>query len=261
MPKQVRHDIFNEKTMEPEIIFEDDNLIVINKPAGMVVHQGAGEIGETTADWLIRKYPEMKERFGDDMRPGIVHRLDKMTSGILVCAKDPMTRAKLQAQFKNREVIKKYKTLVLGEMKPDHAVIESYISRDPRNRQIMKVQSIAFAQGEQVIRNAITEYKTIKTFDYKLKKQPYLLSLLDIDLKTGRMHQIRAQMKYEGHPVIGDPDYFIKPSRKISQELGLERQFLHSYHIEFTHPETGEKLVLEADLPEDLKSVLEKISK
>lgn len=242
------------------IIYEDENIVVISKPIGMVVHEGAGDIGETVADWLVKKYSEMKKFFADDSRPGIIHRLDKNTSGILVCAKNPMTRAKIQAQFKARDVIKKYQTLVLGFLPKETGRIENYMSRDPKNRQLMRVQEMVFGSLEEInAKKAITEYKALKHYLYKLGKNQYILTLLEVNLKTGRMHQIRAQMKNIGHPVIGDPDYFTKPSRKISKDLMLERQFLHSTHIEFLNPENNEKLSLDSPLPLELTEIINKL--
>ncbi|MFA6423216.1 MAG: RluA family pseudouridine synthase [Patescibacteria group bacterium] len=245
-----------------KILFEDENIVVIDKPVGMVVHEGAGEIGETVADWLVKKYPEVKELFANDGRPGIVHRLDKNTSGILICAKNPMTRSALQSQFKERKIIKKYLTLVYGAIRPEEGTIETYLSRNPRNRQTMKVEAISFNLGdsENNSKHAISDYKTLKHYQFKDKKELHNLSLVEITLHTGRMHQIRAQMKFLGHPVIGDPDYNIKPSRKISNLLGLERQFLHAYCNIFTHPITGETIEIKSNLPEDLSIIISKLT-
>ena len=219
------------------IIFESENYLVIDKPAGLVVHEGAGETGETLVDLVEQKYPEIKKySWPDSIRPGIIHRLDKDTSGLIIVAKNPETQKYFQKLFSEHKIIKKYYTLVLGKFAPDEGTIVSQISRDPHNRLKQKATYLNLnpALGKSAkSRLAETEYKTIQNYKY----QEYDLTLLDVSLKTGRMHQIRVHMLLKTHPVIGDQVYNTKKSKKISDLLGAKRQFLHSYYLNFVDPD------------------------
>lgn len=241
--------------MAIKVIYEDKDLLVVNKPAGMVVHDDPPsprlrgvEDEETVADWLEKKYPEIKKlSWPYPKRKGIVHRLDKETSGILLLAKNPETMVKMQKQFQNHTIEKIYLTLVLGKLQ-EKGEIKGEIARDSKNRR-QKVAPLIFGKPAKEV---ALEYKTKEYLNYLNQS----LSLAEVNLKTGRTHQIRAQMKTEGYPVIGDPLYFFKPSRRLSQRLGLSRQFLHAYKIKFTHPETGAIMEYLSKLPRDLEGVL-----
>ena len=247
--------------------FEDDYLAVVDKPAGIIVHEGAGHDADLEqreqgsvllTDWIKTERPEIVTAFANDpdplyFRPGIVHRLDKDTSGLLIIAKTPEVRTELQELFKAREVTKEYVTLVLGRPNPEEGTIETFIARNPHHRREMAVSFTG--KGKE----ARTDYTTLQTWPYRYKGQNILISLVQIALHSGRMHQIRVHMKYKGWPVIGDQTYQTKPSRNISKELGIERQFLHAKKLAFTHPVTGERVEVVGELPNDLQAVLGKI--
>lgn len=249
------------------VLYEDEYLLIVNKPAGVIVHEGAGHAADAEeeereegshllTDWIKSAHPEIVEAFANDpdplyFRPGIVHRLDKDTSGLLVIAKTPEIKEQLQALFKSREVSKQYITLVLGQPEPMEGSIETFISRDPHHRRQMAVSFIG--KGKE----AKTDYRTIQTWHYSYKGQRLPISLISITLHSGRMHQIRVHMKHKGWPVIGDQTYRTKPSRNISKAFGLERQFLHAEKLEFTHPETGETVAVISPLPADLQRIID----
>lgn len=251
------------------VLFEDEYLLIINKPAGVIVHEGAGhpsddetedwtEGSQLLTDWIKSAHPEIVEAFAnepDDLyfRPGIVHRLDKDTSGLLVIAKTPAVKAKLQALFKERTVTKQYVALVLGKPEPEQGSIETFIARDPNQRRQMAVSHVG--KGKE----AKTEYRTVSHWPYKYKGQTHQISLVSVTLHSGRMHQIRVHMKYKGWPIIGDQTYKTKPSRNISKELGLHRQFLHAEKLEFVHPETGETISAISPLPNELQRIIDEL--
>ena len=233
------------------IIFEDDYLLVIDKPAGLVVHPGAGRETGTLVDWLKEYILNfMEQGWPSAVRPGIIHRLDKDTSGLLIVAKTPAVLAKLQEEFKRHQIEKEYTTLVWGRVEPPAGVIETPIHRHHRQRRTMAVSYFA----DESTKTAVTKYETIKNF-----KSPIQLTLLEVRIMTGRMHQIRVHLKYLGHPIIGDPVYFNKASRKASRQLNLSRQFLHANQLSFRHPETNHLLHFSSELPEDLREILKMI--
>jgi 23S rRNA pseudouridine1911/1915/1917 synthase len=217
-----------------DVVYEDHTLVVVNKAAGMVVHPAPGNERGTLVNALLGRYAALP---GDPMRPGIVHRLDKDTSGLIVVARDPAAVAALADAFKRREVHKEYLALLVGSMRPPDGTIRAAIGRDPRLRQRMAV----VATGG---REARTAYRTEEVF------RGY--SLVRVVLETGRMHQIRVHFTAAGHPVAGDPVY-----GRAARGLGLRRQFLHAARLRFRHPVTGEELDLEAPLPDDLQRVLD----
>ncbi len=219
-----------------EIIYEDEDLLVINKVAGMVVHPAPGHADDTLVNALLACYPELQGVEG--LRPGIVHRLDKDTSGLIIVAKNAPTQAALIEQMKQHQVVKRYLALVEGIVSLDHGSIDAPIGRDPRHRQQMTIT----ATGS---REARTHFRVLERFSRH--------TLLLLKLETGRTHQIRVHLKAIGHPVVGDPVY---GSGNTRGNLSLKRQFLHAYQLKFTHPITGKTLELEAPLPEDLKAVL-----
>ncbi len=242
--------------MDINIIYESDTYLVISKPIGIAVHPGADRDSLTIMDWFVEKYPEVKKHAWQSTdRIGIVHRLDKDTSGLMILAKNPQALDFFQDQFRNREVEKYYRTLVFNKPPQEHGFIDAFISRDFKDRKRQKVESIDFELDWRERKNSATEYWVEKQFSFK--KQ--LLSLLLVRIYTGRKHQIRAHMKFEGCPVIGDETYNIKPSKRISKELGIHRQFLHSVKLKIKDFDTKELIEFEDVLPEDLNSLLAKL--
>ncbi len=233
-----------------EILHEDDALIVVNKPAGLVVHPGAGNPDHTLVNALVHHCPDI-EGVGGVRRPGLVQRLDKNTSGVLVVAKTEAAFRSLVEAMRRREIVRRYRGLVWGEV-PDSGVIELPIGRDPKRRQRMAVR----AEGG---RPALTAYRTLSRFDF--------LSYLELTLLTGRTHQIRVHLSHQDHPVFGDPTYGGRSrplrslpvaARRVARELlgQIRRQALHAWRLEFKHPVGGEALSLEAPLPRDFARVL-----
>ncbi len=222
-----------------DIVYEDRDLLVVNKAAGMVVHPAAGHYEDTLVNAILAHYPDL-QGVGGDLRPGIVHRLDKDTSGLIIVARNAQTLAALTEQMKRHEIIKRYLALVEGIVPLDQGSIDAPIGRDPRQRQQMAIT----AKGS---REARTHFRVLQRFARH--------TLLLIQLETGRTHQIRVHLKAIGHPVVGDPVYGPRDTR---HGPALDRQFLHAYQLTFTHPITGKLLELEAPLPADLKSVLER---
>jgi 23S rRNA pseudouridine1911/1915/1917 synthase len=222
------------------VVYEDADLLVIDKPAGMVVHPAPGHSGGTLVNALLAHVPEMDLNMGDEARPGIVHRLDKDTSGLIVVAKNRAAHDALSRQMSAHTMLKEYVTVVAGKPRTSAGVIEAPIARDPNNRQRMAV-----VQGG---RSARTHY----TVERDLGKY----SLVRATLETGRTHQIRVHMAAIGHPVLGDPVYG-KRTLKDAAALGLNRQFLHARKLGFTLPSTGEWREFVSDLPRDLRGVLE----
>jgi len=220
------------------ILYEDDALLVVDKPAGLVVHEGSGHRGETLVSALLAMRPELGTAGMDPRRPGIVHRLDRDTSGTLVVAKTPASLAALQRQFRRREVSKQYLALVHGAPAPARAAIEAPIGRDEANRVRMSV-----VPGGRYAR---TEYETLERFKD--------VSLISVNLMTGRTHQIRVHMAAIGHPVVGDRTYGVR-----RDTFGARRQMLHAQRIVITHPSTREPLSCEAPVPEDMQGVLERL--
>jgi 23S rRNA pseudouridine1911/1915/1917 synthase len=220
-----------------DIVYEDDDLLVVNKAAGMVVHPAPGHHDDTLVNALLAYLPALPEP-GADQRPGIIHRLDKDTSGLIIVAKNARARAALIEQMKQHAIIKRYLALVEGNVALDQGSIDAPIGRDPRNRQQMAITAVGS-------REARTHFRVLQRFARH--------TLLLLQLETGRTHQIRLHLKAIGHPVVGDPVY---GSGSIFKRAPLKRQFLHSHQLSFTHPLTGETMELEAPLPADLQAVL-----
>lgn len=254
------------------ILFEDLYLLIIDKPAGLIVHEGAGNInniknqkpktknnGELLTDWIKVYKPEVVTAFQDEkelyFRPGIVHRLDKGTSGLLVLAKTPSVKHQLLEKFKNRKITKEYTALVLGKPAPEEGSIETFIARDPHHRRQMAVNFVGKGKA------ARTDYKVTRTWQYHYKGQSKPISLLNIVLHSGRMHQIRVHLKHKGWPVLGDQTYQTKVSRNLSRELGLDRQFLHAKRLAFEHPVTHEPIDEANQIPTDLQNIIDKLNK
>jgi len=230
---------FVKKTqLEPEnipldIIYEDEDIAIVNKPAGMVVHPGAGVYNGTLANALLHHYKTLSG-VGGESRPGIVHRIDKGTSGLLVVAKNDIAHRELSAQFKQRKVKRKYIAIVRGVVELDNGRIELPIGRHPRSP---KKMAVAFAKSK----TALTNYKVLNRFeDY---------TVLEINPDTGRTHQIRVHMAYLDHPLLGDIQYG-RPDQRI------DRQALHAGWIKFNHPRTSKSMEFEVPLPSDMKKLL-----
>lgn len=246
--------------MEPIIIFEDKDILVLEKPAGMVVNRAKSVKGETLQDWVegylgwdwgsLRTLERTEGTEDFVQRSGIVHRLDKETSGLLVVAKTPQAFENLQKQFKERRVRKRYLALVHGRVEPKKGEISAPVGRLPWSRKKFGV----FLGG----RPAKTEYE-VKNY-YALDAKPYTLTLLELVPTTGRTHQIRVHLKYLRHPIVSDPAY---AGRKTSREdrKWCPRMFLHASFLGFFHPKTGEWIEFKLKLPEDLKKVFELLKK
>jgi 23S rRNA pseudouridine1911/1915/1917 synthase len=236
-----------------DIVYEDDDLAVINKPAGMMVHAGAGATDEarnrgTLVNALLHHFSTLSG-LGGELRPGIVHRLDKETSGLIVVAKNDETHRKLSAQFAAREVKKKYVALVHGWVTKDSETINQNISRDNLRRTRM---TTSHAGG----RVAVTHYRVTRRIDTKSGK----FTLLDIKIDTGRTHQIRVHLAALGHPVVGDTIYGApRQTRGKLAAISLKRNFLHAAELEFRHPQSGQLISVKSDLPEELQEFLNKI--
>lgn len=223
------------KDLKLDIVYEDDSIAVVNKPKELVVHPGAGEEEETLVHGLLYALNSLSPG-SDPLRPGIVHRLDKDTSGLVVVAKTLTAETELIRQFKEREVKKKYKALVYGIV-DDELKINAPIGRLPSNRKKMGVH---VPHGKE----AVTIIHPENYYEN--------MTLLDIDLLTGRTHQIRVHLSSIGHPVVGDPLYMGSHKR-------LDSQLLHAYYLEFTHPKTGERMSFTAPLPEEFQKFLKGI--
>jgi 23S rRNA pseudouridine1911/1915/1917 synthase len=220
-----------------DVRYEDADVIVLDKPAGMVVHPAPGHPAGTLVNALLHHAPEID--LGGTNRPGIVHRLDKDTSGLMVVAKSDRARAALLRQWADRSVSKRYLALAQGVVEPDEGTIDAPIGRDATNRQRMAV-----AQGG---RAAVTHFKVLRRFADA--------TLLDLDLETGRTHQIRAHLAFIGHPVVGDPIY---GGRGRSGSVVAPRQFLHATRLGFMLPD-GEPVSFVSALPPDLRDVLDRL--
>ncbi len=220
-----------------DVIYEDEYLLAVNKPAGMVVHPAAGHSSGTLVNALLAHCPQVANVGGLE-RAGIVHRLDKDTSGLLLVAKDPQTRTALQRQFKHRQVRKTYLALVEGHVQPREGVVEAPVGRDRRARKRMAV-----ARGG---RPAVTQYRVLETFREH--------TLLEVRPHTGRTHQVRVHLAWLGYPLVGDRVYGYRKQRLLAG-----RHFLHAQELGFTHPATGEPMILSAPLPPKLVAVLERL--
>jgi 23S rRNA pseudouridine1911/1915/1917 synthase len=236
-----------------DIVYEDEDLAVINKPAGMMVHAGAGATDDarnrgTLVNALLHHVNNLSG-VGGELRPGIVHRLDKETSGLIVVAKNDAAHRKLSAQFVAREVKKKYVALVHGWVKRDSGTLAQSIGRHPVRRMRMATR----IEGG---RAAITHYRVARRLDTKFGK----FTLLDVKIDTGRTHQIRVHVAAMGHPVVGDTMYGAPAqARGKNAVIVLKRNFLHAAELEFRHPRTGETVALKTELPAELREFLEKV--
>ena len=241
-----------------DVLYNDDDLIVVNKSPGIVVHPGAGNYKETIVNALLFKYKNNLSSIGGKLRPGIVHRIDKDTSGVIVIAKNDEAHICLSEQFSKHSIGRVYETLVWGALKPQSGRINEKISRSYKNRQLMTVT-------KEKGKNAITNYKTIKIFkNTNLPK----ISFVECRLETGRTHQIRVHMNYKGNPILGDKFYgkskkkFKKIDKKIEKEINnFNRQALHAKSLEFLHPKTKKKIFFEARRPKDFDDLIKSLKK
>ncbi len=225
-----------------DVVYEDPDIAVINKPAGMVCHVGAGVRSGTLVNALLHRYGPIESE--DAERPGIVHRLDKLTSGLLVVARNREAHRGLARQFKARQVKKEYLALVYGSPKPPSGTIDLPLGRDPRDRKKISVRA-------RKTRTAITHYSSLKSYGR--------FTLLQVRIETGRTHQIRVHLSQKGHPIVGDAVYggaCCTDRPKIPAQTRLQRPFLHSHLLEFRHPRTGSLLSFSAPLPPELEGFL-----
>ena len=246
------------KNIKLEVIYEDKDIIVINKPKGMVVHPGAGNYENTLVNALLFKYKKTLSDLNGKLRPGIVHRIDKNTSGLIVVAKNNLAHAHLGSQFSNHSIRRKYICLSWGVVRPLNGKIITLIKRDQKNRKLMAVSDIS---GKK----AVTNYKTIKVFN--IKDIPKI-SLIECELETGRTHQIRVHLKYKRTSLLGDKQYgkknigFKKINTDFFTKLNkLSGQALHAKTLEFEHPATKKWMSFNSDLPDGFKKILNLLEK
>ena len=251
------------ETLEPfkyplEIIHEDEDLIVINKSAGISMHPGPGNYNNTIVNALINYNGNNLSNIGNELRPGIVHRIDKDTSGLIVIAKNNLSHENLSNQFSKHTISRVYQALVWGKIRPQNGKIETFITRSSRNRQMMEV---SLKKGKK----AITNYKTLEIFE---NDNVPTLSLVECKLETGRTHQIRVHFVYKGNNILGDKKYKkkFKKFTNINPELekylnDLNRQFLHAKTLGFNHPKNNRWLEFSSKLPDDLEKILKKLRK
>jgi len=242
--------------MDPRILFEDDSIIVLDKPSGILVHSAtnAGQANDNSLTaWLVGYDSQVLHRnWSDRTRIGIVHRLDQETSGVMVVAKTPESLDALQQQFRTHAIKKIYWVLVIGHPDREQGSVDAAIGRHPGRKTPMAVAPIKeTARGK--VREALTDYRVIEKFDEA--------SLVEATLHTGRTHQVRLHMKYLGHPILGDTMYGTKPSQRLSRSLGITRQMLHAHTLGFTHPQTGQWQMFIAEPPADFQQILATLRK
>jgi len=241
MPEAAESDLVPE-AIPLDIRYEDEDCLVVNKPAGMVVHPSAGHRAGTLVNAILAHCPDVIE-VGGERRPGIVHRLDKDTSGLILVAKNDHALRYLQAQFKARTVEKVYLALVEGQIQPPEAIIDAPLGRDPRQRKKMSVITNRSAKA----RPAQTRYSTISKFEEH--------TLVECFPQTGRTHQIRVHLAYMGYPIVGDAVY-----GRRKQRISIERHFLHASQLTFQRPSDELALTFSAELPPELQSILDQLS-
>ena len=236
-----------------KILYEDKDLIVLNKPSGLVVHPGAGQQNQTLVDFLIKKYGKNLSNLSGIDRPGIVHRLDKDTSGLLIIAKNNKIHKLLQEKFKKREINRLYLAVIWGLLKKNSGSFTMNIGRNPKNRKKFSIFKIGG-------KSAITKYKVKKNFSN-------VASLIECKLLTGRTHQIRVHLSSSGNSIIGDKKYGKNKSKLlknvdkslINQIITFKRQALHAYFLSFIHPIKKNKIELNSKLPNDINALIEQL--
>lgn len=221
-----------------DIIYEDDDVVVLNKARGMVVHPAPGNYTGTLVNALLYHCSNLSG-INSAIRPGIVHRLDKDTSGIMIVAKNDAAHISLSQQIQSKTAVRTYLAVVRGKIKTDSGTIETQIARDKTDRKKMAVV-------KEAGRDAITDYEVLERFGK--------YTLVRCKLRTGRTHQIRVHMEYLGYPLVGDPKY-----SPMKTPFGIKGQALHSHTLEFTHPRTGERMKFEAPLPEDMHKIITRL--
>ncbi len=236
-----------------DIVYEDNDLLVLNKPAGIVIHPGAGNYDNTIVNALMNHCGKSLSNIGGELRPGIVHRIDKDTSGLVVVAKNNFAHENLSNQFNKHSIERIYELMIWGKLRPQFGRIETLITRSSKNRQLMEV---GITKGKK----AVTNYKTLEVFEND--KTP-ILSLVECKLETGRTHQIRVHMSHKGNNILGDKKYRkkFKKFKNVNQNLekliyNLNRQFLHAKVLGFIHPKSRKKLRFTSILPNDLMIIV-----
>ena len=240
------------------ILYEDDDIIIINKPAGLVVHPGAGNYDYTLVNGLLFHYHNKLSSIGGKLRPGIVHRIDKDTSGVIVVAKNDFAHNNLSKQFSDHTIKRTYEALIWGSLKPKNGKINEKISRSIKNRQLMSVR-------KNIGKIAITNYKTLEVFqNLNIPK----ISLIECKLETGRTHQIRVHMNFKGNPILGDKSYgksrkkFKKIDLNIEKKINnFNRQALHAKSLGFEHPTKKKEFYFEAERPKDFDTLIKNLKK
>ena len=241
-----------------DVLYDDSDVIVINKSPGVVIHPGAGNYEKTIVNGLLFKYKDKLSSVGGKLRPGIVHRIDKDTSGVIVVAKNDLAHITLSQQFKNHTIKRTYEALVWGSLKPQSGRIAERISRSVKNRQLMAVR-------KEKGKISITNYKTLKIFqNLDLPK----ISLVECRLETGRTHQIRVHMNFKGNSILGDKSYgklkkkFKKINSNIEKKINnFNRQALHAKSLGFVHPTTKKEIFFEAKRPNDFDTLIKSLKK
>ena len=244
--------------MSLNILYDDDDIIIINKPAGMVVHPGAGNYDYTLVNGLLFHYHDKLSSVSGKLRPGIVHRIDKDTSGVIVIAKNDFAHNNLSKQFSDHTIKRTYEALVWGSLKPKNGKINEKISRSIKNRQLMSIR-------KNIGKIAITNYKTLEIFqNSNLPK----ISLIECKLETGRTHQIRVHMSFKGNPILGDRSYgkskekFKKIDVKVEKQIkNFNRQALHAKSLGFLHPKNNKEFFFEAKKPKDFETLVKTLKK
>lgn len=256
LPHPPREIEINPENIPLDIVYEDNDVIVINKPAGLVVHPAFGNFNGTLVNALLWHFQGKKTADGEDVKPLLVHRIDKNTSGIMIVAKSEIAQMKLAANFFEHSIDRRYRALVWGDFKDDEGTIVGNVGRNPKDRLVMTV----FPDGDAG-KHAVTHYKVIERFGY--------VTLIECRLETGRTHQIRIHMKYAGHPLFNDESYggdeilkgttFTKYKQFISNCFkAIPRQALHAKSLGFVHPVTGKYMLFDSDMPSDFAEVLDK---
>ena len=239
-----------------DIIYEDADIMLINKLSGISMHPGPGNYDNTIVNALINLKEGKLSNIGDELRPGIVHRIDKDTSGLIIIAKNNKAHENLSLQFNKHTIKRVYQALIWGKLRPQTGRIETLITRSSKNRQLMEV---GISKGKK----AVTNYKTIEVFE---NNNTPTLSFVECELESGRTHQIRVHMSYKGNNIVGDKKYKkkFKKIKNIDKEieksiLNLNRQFLHAKVLGFKHPKTNKAMEFSSNLPKDLNKLLKKL--